>query len=349
MRPCIAFGAFGLFALSFARPALAASFDCSKESAPIEIIICNDKRLSAADSEMATLYAATLAQLSPEGQHFVTEAQREWVRLTRHGVDIEGGRDTKHRLRDQALFLNRLYQDRIAQLKKSAERFGPYLSSRVDTYRFGIGSDSPAPSPNGVPRMTWIYQAYPRIDNATSAAALAINAKLKTISTQSFKYGEQAFGCGLGENGSGGGETTQVGDVSFADGKLVSVNWSNVYYCFEAAHPQSSGIITNLVFLPTIRPMRPEDIFERGSHWREVLEKSADAAFLDFRGKAEQKLQVDEVKAIRDAVSRADGWSLTPEGIHFDFGPYSFGGYASGAWFTVPWARLHSVLRPDWN
>jgi uncharacterized protein len=349
MRAFIAFATSGLVALFLAGPALAASFDCGKVSASIETIICSDKTLSAADGEMATVYAATLAQLSPEGQHFVTEAQRAWVRLTRQGVAIEGSRDAKHRLRDQVRFLNQLYRDRIAQLKKSAVRFGPYLWSRVDTYRFGIGSDGPAPPPGGAPRMAWIYQAYPRIDHAASAAALAINAKLKAMSSQSFRYGEEGFGCGLGENGSGGGTTTQVGDVSFANGNIVSVTWSNAYYCFGAAHPQSSGVITNLVFSPTIRPMRAEDIFQHGGNWRKKLEQAADAAFLEFRGKAEEKLQVDEVKAIHDAVSRADGWSLTPEGIHFEFGPYSFGGYASGAWFTVPWERLHSVLRPDFT
>jgi uncharacterized protein YecT (DUF1311 family) len=345
LRIVLAASAFGAF--SFAGPDFAASFDCRKMSAPAESAICGDTRLSAADSEMAAVYAATLAQLSPEGQHFVTEAQREWVHLTRRGADITGDPDTEHRSRDQVRFLTERYRDRIAQLKQSALRFGPYVWSRVDSYRYGVGSDALPGASNSVPRLAWIYAAYPRIDHPESAAALALNAKLKATSIQSFQYGEDAFGCGLGENGSGGGETEHVGNLSFANSKLVSVVWSNACYCFGAAHGQGSTIITNFVFAPELRPMRPEDIFEPGNRWREVLEHNAAAAFLEFRARIEEKLQTDELKVLRDAVSRVNGWSLTPEGIRFDFDPYSFGGYPSGARFTVPWGKLRSVLRPD--
>jgi len=345
LRIVLAASAFG--ALSFAGPGFGASFDCGKASTPTERAICGDTQLSAADSEMATVYAATLAQLSPEGQHFVTEAQRVWVHLTRRGVDIIAGPDSEHRRRDQVRFLTGLYRERIAQLKQSAVRFGPYVWSRVDSYRFGVGSNGPSLASNNVPRIAWIYTAYPRIDHPESAAALAVNAKLKATSVQSFQYGEDAFGCGLGENGSGGGETEHVGNLSFANSKLVSVVWSNDDYCFGAAHGQGSTNVTNFVFAPELRPMRPEDIFKPGSRWPEVLEQNADAAFLDFRINIEEKLQRDEMNGVRDAVSRVNGWSLTPEGIQFAFDPYSFGGYASGGRFTVPWAKLRSVLRPE--
>jgi hypothetical protein len=58
-------------------------------------------------------------------------------------------------------------------------------------------------------------------------------------------------------------------------------------------------------------------------------------------------LSKDEKKAVHDAVSRAQSWFLTPKGLQIQFDPYNFGGYASGAAFTVPWAALKPVLRDD--
>ena len=71
-----------LAALLTAQSTFAASYDCGKASAPMEIAVCNDVELSNLDEQLATAYKSALAN-SAGTESEVRTVQRAWLRRAR--------------------------------------------------------------------------------------------------------------------------------------------------------------------------------------------------------------------------------------------------------------------------
>jgi uncharacterized protein len=117
-------------------PLLAApSFDCSKASTPVEIVICSNPSLANLDSEMASVYSAAIKSNQSYGTA-IRDNQRTWLKTrnkgcasTNHSVDC----------------LAQLYQERIAELNSlltstgkaspPSQRGGPSVGSLVGAYQ----------------------------------------------------------------------------------------------------------------------------------------------------------------------------------------------------------------------
>ena len=76
--------AFALLAIMFmasasCQRAYAASFDCHRDTGPVERTICNNDELSAMDDEMAYLYFKISNNLGRHGARQLLDEQRNWL------------------------------------------------------------------------------------------------------------------------------------------------------------------------------------------------------------------------------------------------------------------------------
>lgn len=62
-----------------ALPAVKASFDCRKAQQPLELVICSQDEIGAADIALSKAYAAALQKSSAEGRATLTKSERGWL------------------------------------------------------------------------------------------------------------------------------------------------------------------------------------------------------------------------------------------------------------------------------
>ncbi|EIJ41986.1 hypothetical protein BegalDRAFT_1083 [Beggiatoa alba B18LD] len=86
-------------------PVHAASFDCKKAQAEIEQTICNDKDLSALDSQLGKTYNSLLKILAKKEASFLRQTQRYWAQTRENNCDIHN-----------AACLAALYRQRLTTL-----------------------------------------------------------------------------------------------------------------------------------------------------------------------------------------------------------------------------------------
>lgn len=96
------------------------SFPCSKASAPVEVLICNDGVLADQDQRLATAFsAARKAAASPEASEALLTSQRQWLkqRLTTCGIRPSGALPTEPEAWAWSECLSAQYDQRLQQLK----------------------------------------------------------------------------------------------------------------------------------------------------------------------------------------------------------------------------------------
>jgi len=99
-----------------AAPVHAASFDCKKAKAPIEMAICGDKDISALDEQLASKYKALFKTLDEAGKAVVREEQKYWLKNIRgFAIADQGPRWTDTQKGDLASLKTR-YQKRLRDL-----------------------------------------------------------------------------------------------------------------------------------------------------------------------------------------------------------------------------------------
>ncbi len=113
----------------------AASFDCKKAKAPIEIAICVDKDISALDEQLASKYKALLKTLDEAGKGVVKKEQKYWLKNIRGHAMVENGprwtwTDTQQ---GDVVSLKTRYQKRLQdlELKKKMVEGGYRMLSGV--------------------------------------------------------------------------------------------------------------------------------------------------------------------------------------------------------------------------
>jgi len=94
----------------------AASFDCKKAKAPIEIAICGDKDISALDEQLASKYKALLKTLDEAGKTVVKEGQKYWLKNIRGSAIADQGPRWTDTQKGDLASLKARYQKRVQDL-----------------------------------------------------------------------------------------------------------------------------------------------------------------------------------------------------------------------------------------
>lgn len=130
--------AVGLF--HYAEPVKAASFNCSKASAPRDRLICGTPSLSELDSRLGQTYEARRALLSSEGAELLKKSQLSWLRFV-HTVCAVTGNAKIANDEKTSTCIEAQYWDRLTQLEEVGRRFGPFLLNRIDLYSAKVATD----------------------------------------------------------------------------------------------------------------------------------------------------------------------------------------------------------------
>lgn len=74
---------------SFTTSAIAASFDCSNATKPIEKTICRNPTISSLDSRLGVVYGADVARADERQKERLVKEQKHWLRFTRNNCGDE--------------------------------------------------------------------------------------------------------------------------------------------------------------------------------------------------------------------------------------------------------------------
>ena len=69
-------------------PVVKASFDCRKARQPLELVICSEDRIGAADIALSQAYATALQQASAQGRAMLTRSERGWLDFVATKCDL---------------------------------------------------------------------------------------------------------------------------------------------------------------------------------------------------------------------------------------------------------------------
>jgi len=84
MKPSLLICALGMFLLTGAPRAMAASFDCNKATSATEMLICKDAQTSALDDQLQQTYKTALRVVAPSSRRALIEEQRHWITYIRN-------------------------------------------------------------------------------------------------------------------------------------------------------------------------------------------------------------------------------------------------------------------------
>jgi uncharacterized protein len=320
-----------LAALVLAAPAFGASFDCGKAVAPREKLICADKGLSDADSELSGLYGAAERTLSEAGRRQLVGEQRAWLRSLTQACPVSAAVDGQ----DTLQCLRNAYSDRIEDLRNTGVRIGPFVFTQSTQYQVIVppkpdeqDDDSAADEGIGTRRIV-----NPQIDSPRTPITDRWNAMNVRRGNDSECEDD--------------GQYTLTGSVAFADTRLISVQWAEWCYNRGAAHGYGSQSAETLILSPTPHALQASDLFRTDSHWQERLTAlvavGVHKAFVDdFKNEPKESL---DQKAIADASTDPKRWLITKDGLQVLFNIYELGtGYGFAPTVDIPWSALSGQM-----
>jgi len=339
------------------RPSMAASFDCSKATQPLDQHICHNAELSHMDEDLAASYGKAKAALSPDGQKLLQESQRDWLafahRICKTRLDAKTAKAVQQTA-DECLQTE--YQERQDDLGSMVSVVNGITFQRVDLYALApdkIDPDIPAGSRAG---FSYRRISFPRIDQAPAGIDPAAWNRLVAIAAQ------QLAASGDGDDGAAAAKAAAAApgnivkpnidkaeaadiDVSYDFGlvtpQMISVNLTYGVFGHGAAHP--SGITeTHSILLAEGRELGAKDLFKDGTDWQGFLVKRSHDAWIKIMEDAPD--QVDD-KAIADVVKDPQLWQLSDKSFTVFFPFYSVGPYVVGEQqVDVGWAEMKPYL-----
>lgn len=270
---------------------------------------------------LAKKYQNALKSLSPEGQSILRDGQRRWLRYAKQAC-FDYGKSEK-----QVDCIKSLMDDRTGDMNLAATKIGPYIFSRIDYFYTSPDKEHDDYS---------AYRGqvtYLRIDAPISAESQAWN---KSVGNE-----KPNFFHGICDGSEGDVGSSQT--VTFATDHIISVRFSNWFYCHGAPHgyPHSENKI--YVLSPTLHRMTVEDIFKKESLWSD---------FITDRCMTAEKAAEPSFNTDRDTVKKSatdiDNWSFDTKGLAVNFNPYTIGGYVGfEPQVIIPWKDLKPFLTPD--
>ncbi|GBQ65593.1 hypothetical protein AA103196_1165 [Ameyamaea chiangmaiensis NBRC 103196] len=348
------------------RPAHAASFDCAAANTARETLVCSDQDLSDLDTRLGALYQQRRALLGPQGVRDLARSEQSWLNAsstlcTSLPPAIPGGPDNapspRSCLQDQ-------YLRRLEQLAQVGRQIGPYRFNRLDLFSVTPIVGKRSDDMGQVPGLSIAHVAWPQIDDATTASAIAWNRQM----TRAIPV--------AGADDCHDRDLSTEYAIGLANQQAISVAWSNDEYCHGAAHGLFwAGGDTRVMQVPP-RALAPADLFGPGDAWKAPLR------LLLFRSvwaqgwrptDASDAVPEADIAPLAAAVStiRAAGqsipahweagltgefmkkfvdpaqWFLTPDGIEVHFSAYDGGCHACTPEHpaTVRWADLKPYLK----
>ena len=280
---------------------------------------------------MGELYATALKRLSPAGARRLRDDERKWLAFLDQKCP-----QTPPPTDDARRCLSNAYSDRVADLRLTAIRQGPFLFTRSDTY-VAIKVEPDPDDKAAVPDMGSVHNSVPQIDWPTSATTTAWNRVVM--------HGDLDTDC------ESGGDNAQDYQLGLVTSRLISVTWSDWEYCHGTPHGHGGSHAQNLVLAPDWRPLTPADLFRSDRPWKQTLRKLLLAA-VEKAGRDPDTGGIDLEKLDLSTIDEVDGdpkrWSLRKAGLGVAFDPYELGeGYPFAPDVTIPWSALKGVLVRD--
>ena len=349
--------AAGLLVVPGHRPSMAASFDCSKATQPLDQHICHNDELSHMDEDLAARYGKAKAALSPDGRKLLQESQRDWLafahRICKTRLDAKIAKAAQQTADD---CLKTEYQERQDDLGSAVTVVNGFTFQRVDLY--ALAPDKIDPDiPSGT-RAGFSYRriSFPRIDQAPAGSDPAAWNRLVAIAAQKLAAsgdGDDGVAAAKAAAAAAGNivkpniDKTEAADIDVAydvglvTPRMISVNLTYGVYGHGAAHP--SGITeTHSILLDAGRALTAKDLFKDGADWQGFLVKRSHDAWLKIMEDAPD--QVDD-KAIADVVTDPQLWQLSDKGFTVFFPFYSVGPYVVGEQqVDITWDALKPYL-----
>ncbi|CAN5395367.1 hypothetical protein BH10PSE7_BH10PSE7_19620 [soil metagenome] len=308
-------------------PGTAQAFDCAKATTKVEVAICADPALKAADDAMSTAYAEIRALSSADEKKALTIAQKDWV------ADRE--RDC---------------------VEKDAANIS-CIRDRIDEWRKRLLAE-PKSGPGAPSRMMAIFvqregtRKLPKIDYELVRFADPKSAGEKRFNREVEKIAKSAAGPNEEESPADmiyEDETTI--DVDYASPRLISASVLN-YSFLGGAHPNTNFTALN-VDLKTGRLVTYADMFEKAGLApltaecrKQIVAEKTERADGEVYNPADDPELKDET--IRDRILHIDRWWFTAEQGTVEFGSYDIGAYAEGTFSCdFPIAMLRTYAKPD--
>ena len=309
--------------------AIAASFDCRDAASAREKVICGDPVLSQLDKDLGRTYRERRTMLSPHGAKVLQNSERSWLHFVSTVCPNTNPPNSENSW-TPAYCLKKRYEDRLKQIQRVGERFGPFIFSRVDIF-----AAEPAPDQTGDIGGFYVHHvAYPQIDNPTSTQSKSWNARsIRTLSG----------------NGDCGKEADDDQDytISYANERLISMGISISEYCHGAAGEFYTSGAQNFVLAPSFRALTARDVFGRSHRWVGRLETLVWQKF-DKNGWTKgwtSEEQKDIKERLGYIVIRPDNWVFTKDGLSMAFNHDEVGYNIYSV--IISWSELKSLLPQD--
>lgn len=348
----------GIWAASSAD---AASFDCERAKAPMEVAICSDPKASTSDVAMAKSYAAALAKLSPPGQAAMRESQRAFLRYAetlcqpgKRPLDAENtlftmsfsDQQTPSNARMVADCISKAFSERAARLDDAVEMAAGKTFFETTQYkvravqRIDHMPDKEYVHHETVSRIASLVQ----IDRPASPSDIAWNAAMQDwLADMIWEAEGDTEGPRPAEDVSFPTSMTDVEaaiSISSASADVIAATGGVSTYWKGAAHPNWSGA-HQIWSLGMGRMLTSADIFSPAKPWATDLAPVVQARLVGIEGST----PADFGKI--DSIDQISFWDIGPEGILLVYSPYVLGGYLSSATALLPWPLLKPYLRKD--
>lgn len=308
-----------ILAFMFPISSLAASFDCSRASTPVERLTCANPQVSAADDQMAQAYGAVLERLPHEWQMRLKANQKAWLHYVRAACALDS---------DLARCLADRYKQRATLLNSQPQKMGDLLVLRLE-------EDDTQPSPDSTdlsPLDTTI--AYPQIISPKSDSFDRWNREMmKKAQSANKRTDDYDFRADMEEDYKG----IEVRPDT------ISVVLTGSEYVHGAAHPIGGYSTHEVVWVRAEgRWLQDSDIFDPSKDWRGAV------AALVLRELI--KTNSVAVGTTPEQLQRTSGaidlshFSLAHEGLIVKFDAYELGSYMNAPTITIPWSELASYL-----
>jgi uncharacterized protein len=340
LKPTLA----ALFAcLTAGLAAQSPGFDCAKATTPQEKAICASPELSTVDAAMTAAYRAWLAAAPADSKDAIRQNQRAWLQtrlsqckpgakpedLTQCLLDTSKSRTEELQGRVQnhsgisfvwhAIYFTAPDSAEVAQLMKQIDR----------------------------PASGYVSASWPQ---AISSAPewLAWNKAIAAAAGPDSKPTRQ-----WGTADAVDSDTDVWVALNSVSDHLVSASVSAMTYGHGAAHPNHGTTQFNWM-LKEQRLLKPEDVFNPQSNWKEELYNRTDKHLhsqLDTEPGSNYQTWLgkpDEMKkTVQQLVADPSYWQIDNKGITIVFNPYEVAPYCcTPESFTMPWESLKPLLNP---
>ncbi len=324
--------------LAFAAPADA--FDCAKAKTGVEIAICADPELKAADDAMGAAYADVARRVSAEQKPMLKGNQLTWLKRRDEMCMWQEGPERTACLLDET----RQRTDLLLGRPES----GPGLSSALTPWFFS--------RPQSKTQCAAEIAVYEFGADAGGAGEKAFDAWTQAVlKGLEAENGERVIEPGFEYECNYDAQMV----VTYASPELIAAMIP--YYVYGGGAHGNSNVLAVAIDLAAGETLAFSDVFKAGAApglieactadlLREKVERFTDVSDPGSAGSVEAQAR-DDLKTYGEAISEAIGnferWQIYADRAEVYFSPYTLGSYAEGDYVcTLPKALLADAAGP---